>query len=102
MSTITPLKQSRIITMRELAQNTSAVIAEITEAGETAFLTKRGQFIAAIVPLEPGEVERKVLAGLVHHLQEEEPPGVIGSDSLAAQLGINVESLHDPKPPRRA
>ena len=84
----------RIVTMRELSQNTSGVIDEILESGRPAFLTRRGQFIAMIKPLEAGAVERAVLTGLLRQLDTGgDDSGADSTDFVAAMNGINRESL---------
>jgi antitoxin (DNA-binding transcriptional repressor) of toxin-antitoxin stability system len=55
------LRQSRVVSMRELNQQTSAVIDEINKSGQPALLTKHGHFVALITPLER-RVESIVLA----------------------------------------
>lgn len=52
----------RLLTMQELGQQTSKVMTELVAGGTAALVTKRGRFIAMIVPLEPGSVENAVLA----------------------------------------
>ena len=51
--------------MRELGQRAGAILDEIRESGKPAFITKHGRFIAVVRPLEPGQVEQQVLAGIV-------------------------------------
>lgn len=53
-----------VYTMRELSQQGSRVIAEIRASGEPAFITLHGRFVAVIRPLDPGEVEQRVMAEL--------------------------------------
>jgi prevent-host-death family protein len=52
MPTRIDLRLSRVISMRELNQQTSAVIDEINKSGQPAVLTKHGRFVALITPLE--------------------------------------------------
>src|SRR5207249_178407 len=92
------LNQGRVVSMRELSQNTSGVIAEIIEANEPTFLTKRGQFIAAIVPLQPSVVERRVLSGLLDQLRTGEvDEGAVTSEMAAAMNEVNLEPRRRPR-----
>lgn len=52
----------RLLTMQELGQQTSKVMNDLVATGTPALVTKRGRFIAMIVPLAPGTVEDAVLA----------------------------------------
>jgi hypothetical protein len=51
-----------VFTMRELNQQTAHVMGEIETTRKHAFITRHGRFIAVIEPLEPGQVESRVLA----------------------------------------
>jgi antitoxin (DNA-binding transcriptional repressor) of toxin-antitoxin stability system len=74
------LRQSRVVTMRELNQQTSTVIDEINESGQPALLTKHGRFVAMITPLE-SRIESIVFAadedlkGLVDAAERREVDG---------------------------
>lgn len=57
--------EPEIVTMRRLSQDTSGVMTELVEGGHTAVVTKRGRFIALIVPIAPGVVEAAALDQVV-------------------------------------
>ena len=50
-----------VYTMRDLNQRLSHIMSEIESTGKSAFITKRGHFVAVITPLAPGQVEARVL-----------------------------------------
>lgn len=50
------------VTIRELANNTSGVVAEVTNSGRPALVTKRGKPVAALVPISEEDLEDFVLA----------------------------------------
>jgi antitoxin (DNA-binding transcriptional repressor) of toxin-antitoxin stability system len=54
-------EEALIYTMRELNQQTARIMSEIERTGRTAFITRHGRFVATITPLEPGQVESRVL-----------------------------------------
>jgi hypothetical protein len=58
-----------VYTLHALTVDTPGVIAEIRMAGKPAFITTAGRFIAVIVPLEPGEVESRVLPELAREIR---------------------------------
>lgn len=45
------------VTIRELANRTSAVIDEVTRSGRPAIVTRRGHPVAAVVPLDERMIE---------------------------------------------
>jgi len=59
----------RVFSVRDLNQHTGEVL-DALENGPV-FITKRGQFIAVIHPLRPGDVQRRVLK----EIAEETGPG---------------------------
>jgi antitoxin (DNA-binding transcriptional repressor) of toxin-antitoxin stability system len=60
---IGPQAHVRRIGIRELQKNTAAVVRELTEAGETAEITSRGEVVARLTPVAPGEaLMRKMIA----------------------------------------
>jgi prevent-host-death family protein len=80
--------------IRDLSRNASRVVDEVTRTGRPALVTKRGELVAAVVPLSPEEVEDYVLAhspDLIASLAEAERDYAAGrSVSLAdalAELG---------------
>ncbi len=60
-----------VYTMHELNQRTGQVVEEIQKHRRPAYITKRGRFIAEIVPLEPGEIESAVLAAMAREIGEQ-------------------------------
>jgi prevent-host-death family protein len=62
---------AQVYTMRDLNQRTGEVVEQIQKSRQPAYITKRGRFIAQIVPLEPGEVESTVLAAIARELGEQ-------------------------------
>lgn len=55
------LGSARIITVRELARDTSAVLREVNESGEPAVVTRHGKFVALIAPLAGVKLELAAL-----------------------------------------
>jgi prevent-host-death family protein len=87
------VRDAKTYTMRDLTQRTAQVIDEINETGRSAVVTKRGRFVALIVPLEHAQVERLTLSGpLAEELRaravEAERPGAetYSSDQVAELL----------------
>lgn len=72
-------KQGRVVSMRELVQNTSKVMNELISDTETACVTRYGSPVALIVPLNTSQVESSLIAAA---LGSTEDHGVAG-------LGIN-------------
>ncbi len=92
------LKTTRIVTMRDLNQRTSAVMDEINEADRPVLVSRHGQFIALITPLAKHSIESVVLAndpelrGLldeeIHDLREHRDTLTV--DEVRAQLRRQV------------
>jgi antitoxin (DNA-binding transcriptional repressor) of toxin-antitoxin stability system len=61
-----------VFTMRELNQDTSRVMGAIRNSGRPAYITLRGQYVAVVVPLKPGEIESQVLRELGERYRSEE------------------------------
>jgi prevent-host-death family protein len=61
--------KDRIYTMRELNQHTADVLKEINDDGRPAMITRRGRFIAMIVPLTGADVESKVIAAIINETE---------------------------------
>jgi antitoxin (DNA-binding transcriptional repressor) of toxin-antitoxin stability system len=59
-----------VFTMRELNQQTAQVMAGIEKTRKPAFITRHGRFVAVIEPLEPGQVESRVLAEMAREVGE--------------------------------
>ena len=47
--------------IRELARNVSGVVAEVARSRRPAIVTKRGEPVAAVIPLESGEFDQAML-----------------------------------------
>ncbi|MCO6009475.1 hypothetical protein NE236_31345 [Actinoallomurus purpureus] len=52
---IEPEPHIRRVGVRELQKNTAAVIRQLTEAGEAAEITNRGEVVARLTPVSPDE-----------------------------------------------
>ncbi len=50
------------VNIRELSRNTSGVVDEVTTTGRPALVTKNGQPVAAIVPVDASDWENLVLS----------------------------------------
>jgi antitoxin (DNA-binding transcriptional repressor) of toxin-antitoxin stability system len=61
-------EEALVYTMRDLNQQTARIMGEIERTGKTAFITRHGRFVATIVPLEPGQVESRVLAEMAREI----------------------------------
>ena len=59
-----------VYTMHDLAQDPFRIIAAAAEAGKPAFITAHGRFVAVITPLEPGQVESRVLGEMARELSQ--------------------------------
>ncbi|WP_180989629.1 type II toxin-antitoxin system prevent-host-death family antitoxin [Streptomyces cahuitamycinicus] len=89
---------AEIVTMRELNQNLSQVIARVNETLRPALVTRHGVFQAAILPLAGATLQNLVLAhdnpDLVQALSDAQKAtqgsDAISSDGLAAELGLDV------------
>ena len=61
--------------MRDLDQNPFSIVAAITETGKPAFITSYGRFVAVITPLDPGQVESRVLAEMAREIAQQRGNG---------------------------
>jgi len=59
--------------MRDLNRQTAQIMAEVERSGKPAFITRHGRFVAIIKPLEPGEVESRVLAEMARQITKQTP-----------------------------
>lgn len=50
------------VNIRELSRNTSSVVDEVTTTGRPALVTKNGQPVAAVVPVDASDWEDLVLS----------------------------------------
>lgn len=94
------LGQAQVYTMRQLNQNTAAVMAEINASNEPALITKHGRLVALIQPLEGVKVESMVLSrdsefvrSLTAHSEDE--VRTQATEAIAADLGIELPDLPD-------
>jgi prevent-host-death family protein len=70
------------IGVRQLKQNTSAVLAQVRENGEEVEINYRGQVIARIVPVRPP---------VRSHARRKKPSAAwLAMDELAQQIGLAV------------
>jgi prevent-host-death family protein len=56
------------VSIRELSRNASAVIDEVARTGRPAVVTKHGAPVAAVVPIDEGDLEDLVLARASEYL----------------------------------
>src|SRR5579859_3705249 len=56
--------------IRDLARKASGVVEEVTRTGRPALVTKHGAPVAAVVPLDAGDVEDLVLARAPEYLAD--------------------------------
>jgi prevent-host-death family protein len=54
--------------VRDLNQRTGQVIDEIEKYQRPAVITRRGRFVATIMPLAPGQVESPVLGAMAREI----------------------------------
>ncbi len=65
-------KQSQVVTLRQLSQDTAGVIQRLYESGEPAMLTRMGRPLAVIHPLPEG-VESELVARAYEDLKKKPP-----------------------------
>jgi prevent-host-death family protein len=58
------------VSIRDLANNASAVVAEVEASGRPAVVTKRGRPVAAVVPIDPEKLEDFVLANAPEYVDD--------------------------------
>lgn len=103
---VLPTKQKRgskpaHVTMTDLGQRAGDVLSHV-EQGEAALVTKRGRYVAAIVPLDAEQMRALFLRDLSADvgdsddllLVEQEPRNATISE-VAAELGLNDPSADD-------
>lgn len=59
-----------IVSIRELSRNASGVVDEVARTGRPALVTKHGAPVAAVVPIDEGELEDMVLARAPEYLAD--------------------------------
>jgi antitoxin (DNA-binding transcriptional repressor) of toxin-antitoxin stability system len=57
-----------VYTMRELNQQTARIMNEIEKHARPGFITRHGRFVAMIVPLEPGQIESRMLGQMAREI----------------------------------
>lgn len=57
------------VSVRELANNTSAVVAAVARSGRPTVVTDRGRPVAALVPIDQAELEDLLLANAPEFVQ---------------------------------
>jgi antitoxin (DNA-binding transcriptional repressor) of toxin-antitoxin stability system len=57
-----------VFSLRELDQQTVHIISEIEKGRKPAIITRDGRFVATITPLEPGQVESRVLSVIARQI----------------------------------
>lgn len=58
------------VSIRELSRNASGVVDEVAASGRPAIVTRHGAPVAAVVPIDEGELEDLVLARGAEHLAD--------------------------------
>jgi prevent-host-death family protein len=89
--------QDRLYTMRQLNQHTADVLREINERGEVALVTRRGRFVAAIVPLAGRDIEGQLISGVLSEVErkgqltgERSLDRVATTGEVVERLGVNL------------
>jgi antitoxin (DNA-binding transcriptional repressor) of toxin-antitoxin stability system len=57
-----------VYSVRELVRQAARILSEVEEAGEPAFVTRDGRFVAVIRPLAAGQVESAVLPEIARRI----------------------------------
>lgn len=83
------LNEARIYTMRQLNQDTGAVVREISEEGQPAFVTRMGRFVAKISPIPPGAFEPVAIG----HILREQAPSVASDLQLEPELASSDDVI---------
>src|SRR5690348_7556805 len=92
MATRFKISSDRIYTMRQLNQQTAEVLQEINEDGHYAMVTKRGRFIAMIVPLVGKDIESTVIGAIVNEVEHR---GQLTGESTLESLKTTAEIADD-------
>lgn len=58
------------VSIRELSRNASGVVDDVARTGRPALITKHGVPVAAVVPIDEGELEDMVLARAPEYLAD--------------------------------
>ena len=83
------------VSIRELSRNASGVVADVAASGRPAVVTRHGVPVAAVVPINDGDIEDLVLARAPQYLEdiaaadEDLREGrTRGADDVFADLGV--------------
>jgi antitoxin (DNA-binding transcriptional repressor) of toxin-antitoxin stability system len=97
-----PIASDRIYTMRQLNQQTADVLKEINRDGREAFVTRRGRFIAMIVPLIDKDIESTLIGAILdevdHRRQltgERTLESLKTTEEIANDLDVNLPRYPD-------
>ena len=87
------VNNERIVSVRELSQDTSGVLRKLEESGEPLLITRYGRFIGALVPLSHSRVEQEVLGDLDEFIDKNERLGLRDDETttpadLREELGL--------------
>lgn len=98
----TAISSDRIYTMRQLNQQTADVLKEINDRGAPAMITKRGRFIAMIVPLVGADIESTVIGAIVDEVEhrgqltgERTLERLRTTGQIADELGVRLRGYPD-------
>jgi prevent-host-death family protein len=96
-----------IIGIRDLVRTSKGILARVEQEKEPFLITRHGQPVAALVPVDPAEAERYVLAAapaLVESRRraEDTPRQTRSIDEVARKLKIETDGIEteDPQPQR--
>jgi antitoxin (DNA-binding transcriptional repressor) of toxin-antitoxin stability system len=102
MPTRFKISSDRIYTMRQLNQQTAEVLQEINDDGHHAMITKRGRFIAMIVPLIGKNIESTVVGAIVDEIEQRQQltgertlESLKTTDEVARELGVRLRDYPD-------
>lgn len=102
MRTRSEISRDRIYTMRQLNQQTAEVLKEINDDGRPAMITRRGRFIAMIVPLVGADIESVVVGAIVDDVEhtrqltgEHTLEHLKTTEELADQLDVRLRGYPD-------
>jgi prevent-host-death family protein len=88
--------------MRQLNQQTAEVLKEINDDGRPAMITKRGRFIAMIVPLVAADIESTVVGAIVDEFEHSRQltgeytlENLRTTDAITDELDVNLPDYPD-------
>lgn len=58
------------VSIRDLSRNASGVVAEVASSGRPAIVTKHGAPVAAVIAIDPGDLEDLVLSHASSYLDD--------------------------------